>query len=356
MMDRSFMRESVRGFEMYYNPVIAPGTLRMDTNTNVLGSNPAAIAALRSLDIQLNGYPNTYSDGLRRALAERYGLDMGNFTVGNGSDEMLNTAYTAFAEPGRTVCTVPCPSYSLYSYFVGLASAPMREVMLDGDFELDVDAMVGKGEENDGIIIMPSPNNPTGNCFRQKDVEEILAKHRGLVILDEAYSEYARRTMVPRVEEFDNLVVMKTFSKAYAMANLRVGYAVSNRRVSDMLNAVKVPYSLNTVSETAAIAAVGDSEFVERSVSIVESQRPVLASRLRTLGFEPFPSDSNFILARSPIDHAELVEGLKKRKVLIRDFGSKKRTENCVRMTVGTPELNDVMLSAIEDVLSEARR
>ena len=356
MMDRSSMRESVRGFEMYYNPEIAPGTLRMDTNTNVLGSNPAASEYLKNINPCLNGYPNTYSDNLRRELASLYGLDMENFTVGNGSDEMLNTAYTAFAEPGKTVCTMPCPSYSLYSYFIGLASAPLREVMLDEEFQLDVDAMIGKGDANSGIVIMPSPNNPTGNCFRQKDIEEILAKHEGLVILDEAYSEYARRTMAPRVEEFDNLVVMKTFSKAYAMANLRVGYAVSNRKVSGMLNAVKVPYSLNSVSEGAAVAAVRDRDFIKRSVDIVEEQRPVLASGLRALGFRPFPSDSNFILAESPVDHAGLVEALKKKKVLIRDFGSKKRTENCVRMTVGTPELNGIMLSAIEEVLSEMKR
>ncbi len=355
-MDRSDMRASVRGLEMYYNPVIAPGTLRMDTNVNVLGSNPAAAEYLRNLKVDLNGYPNTYSDGLRRALAELYGLDMENFVVGNGSDEMLNNTYTTFAEPGKTVCTYPCPSYSLYPYFISLASGIPREVELDDDFHLDVDEMIGKGDANKGIIIMPTPNNPTGNCFRQKDLEDILAKHEGIVILDEAYSEYARRTMVPRVEEFDNLVVMKTFSKAYAMANLRVGYAVANRKVAGMLNAVKVPYSLNSVSEGAAIAAVKDQDFVKRSVDMVAEQRPKLAAKLKELGFRPYPSDSNFILAESPIDHAELIEGLKKRKVLVRDFGHKRRTENCVRPTVGTEELNKVMTDAIEDVLAEAKR
>ena len=355
-MDRGSMRASVRGLEMYYNPVIAPGTLRMDTNTNVLGSNPAATEYLRNLKVDLNGYPNTYSNGLRDALAELYGLQRENLVAGNGSDEMLNTIYTTFAEPGKTVCTMPVPSYSLYSYFIDLASARRRDVELTEDFQLDVDAMVGKGEDNKGIIIMPTPNNPTGNCFRQKDIEEILAKHEGIVILDEAYAEYARTTMIDKVDEFDNLIVVKTFSKAYAMANLRVGYMASNVKVADMLNAVKVPYSLNSVSEGAAIAAVKDQDFIRRSVDMVSEQRPKLSSKLKELGFRPYPSDSNFILAESPIDHAVLVEGMKKKGVLIRDFGSKYRTENCVRPTVGTEELNKTMTDAIEAVLQEAKR
>ncbi|MBE6526698.1 MAG: histidinol-phosphate transaminase [Thermoplasmata archaeon] len=355
-MDRNSMRASVRGLEMYYNPVIAPGTLRMDTNTNVLGSNPAAAEYLRNLRVDLNGYPNTYSNGLREELARLYDLEMENLVAGNGSDEMLNTIYTTFAEPGKTVCTYPCPSYSLYPYFIDLASGIRREVDLTEDFQLDVDAIVGKGEENKGIIIMPTPNNPTGNCFRQKDIEEVLAKHEGIVILDEAYAEYARTTMMPKVEEFDNLIVVKTFSKAYAMANMRVGYMGANRKVADMLNAVKVPYSLNSVSEGAAIAAARDQDFVKRSVDMVSEQRPKLMAKLRELGFKPYPSDSNFILAESPIDHARLIEGLKERKVLIRDFGHKRRTENCVRPTVGTEELNRIMTDAIEDVLAGEKR
>ena len=353
-MDRSNMRASVRDLTMYYNPKVGDA-LRMDTNTNVLGSNPAAMEYLRNLKIDLNGYPNTYSDGLRTELAKLYGLKMENFVAGNGSDEILNTIFTTFTEPGH-ICTIPVPSYSLYSYFVSLACGKMREVDLTEDFQLDVDAMVGKGDANKGVLIMPSPNNPTGNCFRQKDIEEILSKHEGIVILDEAYAEYAKQTMTGKVDEFENLIVCKTFSKAYAMANLRVGYCATNLKVADMLNSVKVPYSLNSVSEGAAIAALKDQAFVKKSVDIVAEQRPVVAAKLKELGFEPYPSDSNFILAKAPIDHTKVIEGMKKRNVLIRDFGSKRRTENCVRMTVGTPELNKIMMDALESVLEDEKR
>ena len=354
-MDRNWLRKSVQGLTMYYNPTVGDA-LRMDTNINVLGSKPAAEAYLKGIAIDTNSYPNTYSDGLRDALADLYGLQRENFVAGNGSDEMLNTAFTTFVEPGKTSVTQPYPSYSLYSYFTDLASGKMREVELTEDFQLDVDAMVGKGEDSRGVLIMPTPNNPTGNCFRQKDIEEILSRHEGIVILDEAYSEYARWTMIDKVDEFDNLIVSKTFSKAYAMAALRIGYMASNLKVAEMLNSVKVPYSLNKISEGAAIAAVKDQSFIRRSVDMVSEQRPKLAASLKSLGFEPYPSDANFILAKAPIDHAKLVEGMKKRGILIRDFGSKRRTENCVRPTVGTEELNKRMTDAIEDILAEEKR
>ncbi len=354
-MDRSMMRKSVRGLTTYYNPDVG-NAIRMDTNVNVLGSNPAAEAYIEGLRINTNTYPNTYSDGLRDALADLYGLKRDNFVVGNGSDEMINTAFTTFVEPGVTSVIQPYPSYSLYSYFTQLSSGIMKEAELDEDFQLDPDAMIGKGEDRKGVLIMPSPNNPTGNCFRTKDIEEILSKHEGIVILDEAYSEYARKTMIDKVDEFDNLIVCKTFSKAYAMAAFRVGYMASNLKVADMLNSVKVPYSLNGISEGAAIAALKDRSFVERSVSMVEEQRPKLAKKMESLGFECYPSDANFILARAPIDHAKLVEGMKKRGILIRDFGTKRRTENCVRPTVGTEELNKLMTDAMEDIIAEESR
>ncbi len=349
-MDRDIMRSTTRDFVKYYNPKLH-GELRLDTNTNVLGSNPAAEKYLREHSWDLNGYPNTYSDGLRQALADLYGLEADNIIAGNGSDEMLDVIFKTFMDMGDN-SVVPVPSYTLYDYFVKLNGGKALEVDLTEDFQLDVDAMV---KQDAKIAIMPSPNNPTGNCFRTKDVEEILSRFNGIVVVDEAYAEYSDNPFISRVEEFDNLVVLRTFSKAYAMAALRVGYAVANKKLADMMICVKIPYSLNMVSEGAAIAAVKDQEFVRRSVQMVKEQRPKLDEGLRKLGFETFPSDSNFILARSPIDHKVLVDGLKQRGVLIRDFGAKRRTENCIRTTVGTEEHNALLLEKAEEVISGCR-
>ena len=180
-MDRSIMRSTTRDFSKYYNPELH-GELRLDTNTNVLGSNPAAERYLREHSWDLNGYPNTYSDGLRQALAELYGLEADNIIAGNGSDEMLDVLFKTFMDMGDN-SVVPVPSYTLYDYFVKLNGGKAIEVDLTDDFQLDVDAMV---KQDAKIAIMPSPNNPTGNCFRPKDVEEILSRFNGVVVVDEA--------------------------------------------------------------------------------------------------------------------------------------------------------------------------
>ena len=349
-VSRDMMRETTKDFTVYYNPKLH-GEIRLDTNTNVLGSNPAATKYLAEHTWDLNMYPNTYSDNLRTALAELYGLEQSNFIAGNGSDELLDITFKTFTN-WKDNSVVPVPSYTLYDYFVKLNGGRAIEVDLTDDYQLDVDEMV---KQDAKIAIMPSPNNPTGNCFKTKDIEEILSRFNGIVVVDEAYTEYADESFIRRVDEFDNLVVLRTFSKAYAMAALRVGYAATNKKLAEMMMCIKIPYSLNAVSEGAAIAAVKDQEFVRKSVQTVKEQRPKLDAGMRKLGFETYPSDSNFILARSPIDHRVLVDGLKERGILIRDFGAKRRTENCVRPTVGTEELNNLLLSKMAEVIESCR-
>ncbi|MCL1811058.1 MAG: histidinol-phosphate transaminase [Methanomassiliicoccaceae archaeon] len=350
MVSRDIMRSTTRSFKKYYSPSIK-NELRLDTNTNVLGSNPAAMRYLKEQRIDLNDYPITYSDNLRCALASLHGLETENFVVGSGSDEVLDISFKTFTEWGDD-CLVPYPSYTLYDYFAQMNGGSVVYSDLTDDFQLDADDIASSKAK---IAIIASPNNPTGNCFRQADIEDVLARFKGIVIIDEAYGEYADDSMIPKVNEFDNMIVVRTFSKAYAMAALRVGYAVANKDVADMMNSVKIPYSLNSLSEGAAIAAVKDQDFIKKSKTMVLAERPKLASGLERLGFEPFPSDSNFILARSPIDHASLTAALKEKGILIRDFGSKRRMENCVRFTVGTDEMNNELLNKIKDILEELR-
>ena len=348
--DRSIMRETARDFVKYYNPKLH-GEVRLDTNTNVLGSNPAAAEYLRTHEWDLNAYPDTYSGGLREALGELYGLDPDTIIAGNGSDEMIDVIFKTFTNWGDDTA-LPYPSYSLYDYFVKSNGGKAIMVDLTDDFQLNVDSMVRTGAK---LTIIPSPNNPTGNCFRDRDIEDLLSRFEGIVVIDEAYIEYSGEGLIRRVGEFDNLVVTRTFSKAYALAAMRVGYMASNRKLADMMASVKIPYSLNAVSEGAAIAAVHDQDFIRRSVDMVRQERPKLEAGLRKLGFETFHSDANFILARSPVDHTALVSGLKDRGILIRDFGAKRRTENCIRPTVGTPELNALLLEKTAEVIEECR-
>lgn len=348
MVSREIMRSTTRSFKKYYSPDLN-GELRLDTNTNVLGSNPAAERFIREQKLDLNDYPSTYSDGLRNALSELYDLDKENFVVGSGSDEILDISFKTFTEWGDD-CLVPYPSYSLYDYFASMNGGKVVTSELTDDFQPDVDDIISS---NARIVILSSPNNPTGNSYDKERIERILENFKGIVIVDEAYGEYSSASMISRIADFDNLIVLRTFSKAYAMASLRVGYAVTNLDLADMMNSVKIPYSLNSLSEGAAIVAIKDQDFIKKSRDMVLEERPKLASGLSKLGFQPYASDSNFILARSPIDHSILTSSLKDNGILVRDFGNKRRLENCVRFTVGTNDMNGRLLDAIKKILED---
>ncbi len=346
MMDRQFMRESTRNFKPYYSPT-SDGSLRLDTNTNVLGPNPAAVKALSDIsDMDINQYPNTYSADLRNVLAEFYGLGPDNFVTGSGSDEILDVLFKTFTDKGDRA-VMPYPSYSIYDYFSELNGGVPVLVDLDQDFQLDVDSILAA----DGKIIMiPSPNNPTGNAFRHSDLVKIIEGTDAPVVIDEAYGEFHHESFIPLVRKYENLIVTRTFSKAYAMAGLRVGYCVCSPEIAEMMTCIRIPYSLNMLSEKAAMAALRDQDFIKRSVDMVERNRPMLAEGLDALGFKCYTSDANFILARSPIDHKVLVKGLKERGIMIRDFGHRRLLEDCVRFTIGTDEMNIKVIEACEEL------
>ncbi len=303
----------------------------------------------KCMDLDLNQYPTPYSDGLRQALAERYALKPDNFVVGNGSDEDLDIIFKSFLEPGETV-VAPYPSYVLHGFFVKINCGRFVTVDLKPGFQLDPDALL---KAQGKIIILCTPNNPTANIFDHRDVERIVSEHNGPVIVDEAYGEFTSDSFMSRVEEFDNLIVTRTFSKAYGLAGLRVGYMASNLQMADVMQRVKIPYSLNRVSEMAAIAALQNPEYVDRAIALVRKERGRLSHGLEALGFQTYPSESNFILFKSMRPSGELVARLADKGVLIRDFGKLRMLEDCVRTTIGTAELNDLLLSKLKEVLEE---
>jgi histidinol-phosphate aminotransferase len=347
-MKPEWQRSTVRDIPLYYNPKVSG--MRMDTSTNPLGTNPAAKEAmLECMDLDLNQYPTPYSDGLRKALGERYQLEIDHFVVGNGSDEALDIICKSFLEPGETVL-MPYPSYSLHAYFVKVNAGKVALIDLKDDFQLDTEAMNSKDCK---ILILCNPNNPTSNTFRRKDIETLLEMKNRIVVVDEAYGEYAGKSFIPDVDDYDNLIVTRTFSKAYALAGMRIGYAISNSDLAGVMQRVKIPYSLNRVSEIVAIKALQKQDFIRQGVELVNAERKRLEKGLAKLGFKVFPSEANFILFKSPIDHATLVRKLSKKGVMIRDFGKNRRLENCVRTTIGTREMNEALLSKLAEVLRE---
>jgi len=350
-MNTEWQRSTIRDIPLYYNPKVSG--LRMDTSTNPLGANPAVKEALREcLEMDLNQYPSPYSDDLRRELAKLYSLHEDNFVVGNGSDEVLDVLFKSFMEPGERV-VMPYPGYSLHSYFVKVNCGSPCHVDLTEDFQLDVGAIDRAGGK---IVLLANPNNPTSNTFRHQDIVSVIEGRKDrIVVVDEAYGEFAGKSFIPQVESYDNVIVTRTFSKAYALAGMRIGYGVSNRPLAEVMQRVKIPYSLNRVSERVAIRALRDQSFVRESVGAVHQGRKQLEDGLRDLGFHVFPSEANFILFRGAMDHRLLVKRLAEKGVMIRDFGEKRRLENCVRTTIGTREMNSLLLDKLKEVLGECQ-
>ncbi|NLI73551.1 MAG: histidinol-phosphate transaminase [Euryarchaeota archaeon] len=347
-MNKEWVRTTVRDIPLYYNPKVK--AIRMDTSTNVLGPNPAVNDVLEDCaDMNLNQYPKPYSDDLRDALAEAYDLKADNFVVGNGSDEVLDIIFKTFMELGERV-VAPYPSYSLHSFFVKVNGGHFETVDLTDDFHLDPDALIkARGK----IIILCTPNNPTANAFDTDAVEQVIREHDGPVIVDEAYGEFADYSFMPMVNDYDNLIVTRTFSKAYGMAGLRVGYMAANIDMAEQLQKIKIPYSLNRFSEQVAIAALRNHEYIDRTIELVQTEREKLSRGLEDLGFKPYPSQSNFILFRCPVPSSVMISRLADKGILIRDFGRQRLLENCARTTVGTEELNSMLLSKLKEVMDE---
>jgi histidinol-phosphate aminotransferase len=350
-MNKDWIRSTWRDLQLYYNPKVG-NKLRMDTSTNALGENPAGRRELvECAKLNVGQYPSTYGDNLRDELAKLYGMKADNFVVGNGSDEALDIIMKTLVEPGETVITAH-PAYVLHSFFVKINAGRTVAVDLDEDFQLDVDEINStKGK----LVLLCTPNNPTSNTFRMDDLKAVIEGADRPVVVDEAYGEYTGNSFLPLVERYDNLIVTRTFSKAYGLAGMRIGYMAAGLEMAEALQKVKIPYSLNMIGERVAIAALRDREFLDRSVRVVNEERPFLSRGLSDLGLHVYPSEANYILFRSDLPSDLLTGKLSEKGVLVRDFGKVRRLENCIRTTIGTREMNTVLLERMREVLRECR-
>ncbi|MGB1586576.1 MAG: histidinol-phosphate transaminase [Thermoplasmatota archaeon] len=339
-------RPSVRGLKPYYKAPVDGQPLRLDQNTNLYGRNPALDTAVPNVD----QYPSRDADDLLQALADFHGLTPDHFVVGNGSDEILDLLTKAFTAPGQTLAC-PTPSYSLYPFYAQLQDLKVQQVRLHHQYGLDVDGLLAAQAD---LTLIATPNNPTGNLAAADDLERLLQESTGVVVLDEAYIEFAglQHSFLPRIDEYDNLCVMRTLSKAYGLAGLRIGYLAGNTDLVERLRLVKPPFNLNTYSEAVAVAALEGQEWVDEVVAQTRLERERLAEALAKRGFRVHPSDANFILSEHAMDPAIIASGLRARGVLIRTFPGKEGLERKVRFGIGTAAHTDRLLAALDEVLA----
>lgn len=300
-------------------------------------------------NVDVNRYPTPSPQKLREAIARRMKVPAGmEVLLGNGSDELIAMLITALARPGATLM-YPSPTFVMYS--MGATFSGMRAVAvpLREDFSLDADAFIARlNEEKPALVFIAYPNNPTGVLYPEADVVKIIKACKGLVVLDEAYHVFAGKTFIGRIAEFPNLVVIRTVSKL-GLAGIRLGYLVGRPEWVAELDKVRPPYNVSVLTQAAALFMLERLDVLEEQAARIRSDRKNLGESLRALkGVTVFPSEANFFLIRVP-DADRTYQALKQQNVLVRNLNP--GIGNCLRVTVGTPEENRILISALKESL-----
>jgi histidinol-phosphate aminotransferase len=313
--------------------------------------------AQRLPDLAFNRYPDPMSNALRTQIADANGLEPGNILVGNGGDELIFDLLLAWGGPGRTLLTTP-PTFAMYEIDARLTGTSIVEVPRKGkDFAIDEKAVLARLSQGDVDIVMIShPNNPTGNLAPETFLIDVLKATDALVLVDEAYFEFSRHTMRPHMERHPNLVILRTFSKAFSLAGLRVGYLLANEEVVSELTKVRQPYSVDRFSQWVAGMVFRERVVFESQIQELLRQRDVVEHGLsRIPHVKVFASEANFILFRVERAAAVWRDLLHSHGILVRDVSRVPGCEDCLRVTIGAEKENRAFLAAMEDLMTQRR-
>jgi len=340
----NLQRENIKNLKPYStarDEYKGQASVFLDANENAFGS---------PLAHDYNRYPDPLQLDLKDAISKIKGVPIENTFLGNGSDEAIDLLFRAFCEPGRDNVIILPPTYGMYEVSANINNVEIRKVDLLPNFQLNLEGIAEAIDEHTKLIFICSPNNPTGNSIIRTDIETILANFKGLVVIDEAYINYARqRTFIQELTEYPNLVVMQTFSKAWGLAALRLGMAFAARPVIDILNKVKPPYNINQATQDIALKALENIEQVNDWIKITVAERESLSEQLLSLPMvkKVYPSDANFILVQVE-DALGTYNSLVDLGIIIRDRSKVALCEGCLRITIGTAEENIKLLEALK--------
>jgi histidinol-phosphate aminotransferase len=355
-MAPQFVRPNVRemhGYAPGEQPGVGERVVKLNTNENPFPPSPKVVQAIQNVEPEmLRRYPNPTADAFRDAAAELLDVARDMIIAGNGSDDVLTIATRTFVPPGGALA-YPEPTYSLYPVLAQLEEAKEVTVPWERDYALPIDALV---ETKANAIYLANPNAPTGTFVSPMKVEELAKRFKGLVLVDEAYVDFAEDNCVPLVREHDNVVITRTMSKAYSLAGIRFGYAVAQPHVIAEMMKVKDSYNCDAISVLAATAAIQDQAYAKRSWDHVRQERQRLSSELTQMGWTVLPSQANFILVTVPSGKgSEAYLGLKQQGILVRYF-DKPGLSDKIRITVGTMQENNALLGGIKTLTAAAEK
>ncbi|MGN6178578.1 MAG: histidinol-phosphate transaminase [Mucilaginibacter sp.] len=313
----------------------------LDANENAFGS---------PLEQQYNRYPDPLQYKVKKRLSEIKGVPPRNIFLGNGSDEAIDILFRSFCNPGvDNVILVP-PTYGMYEVSANINDIQIKKVKLTEEYQLNLEGIAEAIDEHTKMIFVCSPNNPTGNSINRDDIETLLANFSGLVVIDEAYINFSRqKSFIQELTEYANLVVLQTLSKAWGLAGLRVGMAFASEEIIEVMNKVKPPYNINEASQELALKALENVDLVKQWIKEILNQRDRLVLTLKNFDFvlDIYPSDANFILVKTTAPK-DIYNFLVDKGIIVRDRSKVDLCEGCLRITVGTPAENDVLLENLQ--------
>jgi histidinol-phosphate aminotransferase len=343
-----FVRPTIRAMDGYTpGEQPAPGSrvVKLNTNENPFPPSPKVMQAIREIEPELlRRYPNPTADAFRAAAAAALDLRPDMILAGNGSDDVLAIAIATFLGPGDLLA-YPDPTYSLYPVLAELAEVKIATVPWDRDWALPTDALLATRAR---AIFLANPNAPSGTFVSPQRIDDLAGKFPGVVLVDEAYVDFADDDCLPLVKKHDNLVVTRSLSKSYGLAGLRFGYAVAQPQVIAEMNKARDSYPCDAISIAAATAAVMDQEYAKFTWDYVRSERQRISAELTQLGWTVLPSQANFILAAVPDGRGrEAYLGLKQQGILVRHF-DKPGLADKIRITIGQSHENNALLAGIK--------
>ncbi len=319
----------------------------------LLDANENSIGAPFENELELHRYPMPYQEELRARIADFRGVDTNNVFVGVGSDEAIDLLYRIFCEPGKDQVLTTPPTYGMYKVSAAINNVEVASVLLTPEFQLQIEETLNAVSDQTKMIFLCSPNNPSGNSLNRDDMISIIEGFDGIVVVDEAYIDFSEAESFARlVQQYPNLVVLQTMSKAFGLAGIRLGVAISNPEIIDYMMKVKAPYNINKLTSEAAIKGYSEIGAMKANVAEILSERERVISELEIIeGVEKiFPTDANFLIFRVR-EALDVYKKLAEKGVIVRYRGNEPHCENCLRLTVGTPDENSQFLAALKQVL-----
>lgn len=302
-------------------------------------------------EFDFNIYPDEKSDELRYELSKKLDVEQDMILCTNGSDELIKIIMDTYVKPGDTVLS-HAPTFIEYKVMSDIRGGSYREVLPNDDLSCNFEELISEAlEQTNGVIFLCTPNNPTGEIFTEEMMERVLQSYSGLVVIDEAYCEFSEQSAIPLLKKYPNLLIMRTLSKAFGLASLRIGYGIGSPEIIHSLSKNKMPYNLNALSSKIGAIAIRNSELIYKNIEAIKSERERMYEELSNIpSLSYFKGKSNFILIKTPLSK-KISDDLREKNILVRQFTSGLLADNYFRFSIATPDINNIVIQVIKEYL-----